>query len=103
MLYVALGRNVGDVPMSTQAWEQFRLDVCDVIFDHETFTDPDTVAYGESRYGAMKEDTCVLVWFDRGQKPSEETRMMLSKVAVRYGQECIAYSVSDTQYVQGVA
>lgn len=102
MLYVALGRNVGDVPMSTQAWEQFRLDVCTLIFDFETFTDPDTVAFGESRYGAMKEDTCVLVWFDRGQQLSSETLFNLTKVAVRYGQECIAYSVSDTQYVRGV-
>lgn len=102
MLYVALGRNVDDVPMSTQAWEQFRVDVCDAIFEYETFTDPDTVAYGESRYGLMREETCVLVWFDRGQNLSVVTRQHLREIAVKYGQECIAYSVSDTQYVMGV-
>lgn len=102
MLYVALGRNVGDVPMSTVDWEQFRIHVIDEIFHLETHTDPDTVAYGESRYGAMKEDTCVLVWFDFTEQLGKETLLALSKVAVHYGQECIAYSVSDTQYVQGV-
>jgi hypothetical protein len=102
MLYVALGRNVGDVPMSTQSWEQFRLDVVNEIFYGDTFTEPDTIAFGESRYGAMKEDTCVLVWFDRGQALSVKTREALTKVALHYGQECIAYSVSDTQYVMGV-
>ncbi|NBR25671.1 MAG: hypothetical protein EBU08_18195 [Micrococcales bacterium] len=102
MLYVALGRNVGDVPMSDDEWEKFRIAVCNVIFDLETHTDPDTVAFGKSRYGAMEEETCVLVWFDRGQALRKETLLALNPVAIRYGQECIAYSVSDTQYVEGI-
>lgn len=102
MLYVALGRNVGDVPMSDNDWDAFRLDVANEIYYNETHTDPDTVAFGGSRYGSMIEDTCVLVWFDFTEQFSVETRDALTKVAVRYGQECIAYSVSETQYVQGV-
>lgn len=101
MLYVALGRNVGDVPMSTQAWEQFRLDVIHEIFEGGLYVEPDTVAFGESRYGAMKEDTCVLVWFDTTQDLSGDTKCFLEEVAKRYGQECIAYTVADTRYIMG--
>lgn len=103
MLYVALGRNVDDVPMSTQAWEQFSLDVVNEIFYGDTFTEPDTIADGSSRWGLMKEDTRVLVWFDRGQDLSVKTREALTKVALHYGQEAIAYTVSDTRWIAGTS
>lgn len=100
MLYLAIGRNVEDTPMSLQDWVSFRTDVQTVMFDCERQVDADTKALGESNFGGMPEETFVLVWFDINQDLSEVTKRELSKVARKYGQESIAYSVSVTNFVE---
>jgi hypothetical protein len=102
MLYVALGRNVGDKPMELYKWEEFQKRVVNAIYT-ETFVDPDTVAYGNSRYGSMREETCVMVWFDVNAKLCALTLAYLKLIAQEFGQEAIAWSVSVTEFVEGVA
>lgn len=101
MLYVSIGRNVGEAPMPSDKWESFQTEVIEAIYD-DTFTEPDTIAYGNSRYGSMREETCVMVWFDVCTGLGNQALTDLGLIAVEYGQECIAWSVSETQFVEGV-
>lgn len=101
MLYVALGRNVDDKPMALDRWEEFQGRVVSAIYT-ETFVDPDTKAYGNSRYGSMREETCVMVWFDVNSKLSALTVEYLRLIAVEFGQESIAWSVSAPEFVEGI-
>jgi hypothetical protein len=102
MLYVALGRNVGDKPMATAVWNNFVANVTQDIEECEGLAMPDTVAYGKSRYGSMLEETCVLVWFDKNSSLRLLTEQVLSTTAIEFGQESIAWSVSVTEFVEGV-
>lgn len=101
MLYVSIGRNVGEVPMSDDKWAEFQNEVADCI-EREVYVSPDTIAHGNSRYGSMREETCVMVWFDVNSHLFDVTLMELEEVAVKYGQECIAWSVSMTEFIDGV-
>jgi hypothetical protein len=100
-LYVSLGRNVGEVPMSDEDWSDFQNAILLAVYE-DSFVDPDTKAYGVSRYGAMREETAVFVWFDildgLGNQALEDFRA----IANAYEQECIAWSVSVTEFVEGV-
>jgi hypothetical protein len=102
MLYVALGRNIGDTPMELDEWVSFRDEVVELLALSEGLSDPDTVALGESHYGGDPEETWVLVWFDKLSPLSRDTEGRLSYIAVRYGQESIAWSVAETMFVEGV-
>ena len=53
MLYIAIGRNVGDEPMYDVLFEKFRRQVADTIEECEYVGQPDTVARGNSRFGDM--------------------------------------------------
>ena len=101
MLYVALGRNVGDKPMDDVTWAMFVADVAETVRLSERVGQPDTRAFGTSRFGDMEEETCVLVWFDKNTI-HQGTEDALGGLAKFYGQESIAYSLSETFFVQGV-
>ena len=101
MLYVALGRNVGDVPMSFDDFYRFESAVVGVVADCQNVGEPDTVARGVSRFGDMREETCVLVWFDLNVLGAH-TERALGDVARKFGQESIAYSLSKTFFTDGI-
>jgi hypothetical protein len=96
MLYVALGRNVGDEPMPEEEFGFMRNEVVGL------FGSPDTVAYGNSSWAGDVEETCVLVWFDRLAVLSQDEVRRLGDIARAYEQEAIAYSVSVPEFVEGV-
>lgn len=102
MLYVAIGRNVGDVPMEQDKWIQFAESVENIIIMGENLTYADTWATGESRYGEMPEETGVFVWFDKNSYLSSDTVEALGEIAREFGQESIAYSVSVSNFIEGV-
>lgn len=102
MLYVSIGRNVGDKPMATAVWNNFVANVTQDIEECEGVGMPDTVAYGKSRFGLMYEETCVLVWFDKNSPLRKDTLGVLEATAIEFGQEAIAWSVSVTEFVEGV-
>lgn len=102
MLYVAIGRNVGDVPMDNITWSTFRELVEECVIVGENLFPADTLAFGESRYGDMSEETAVLVWFDKMSTLKSETVEALTYYAKEYGQECIAWSVAPTNFTGGV-
>lgn len=102
MLYVALGRNVGDVPMSNDDWTNFVGTVSNVVQNCELLPSPDTVAYGNSNFNGDDEETCVLVWFDKNSKLLGDTIGALTEVAEIYGQEAIAYTVAPTEFTGGI-
>ena len=84
MLYVAIGRNVGDSPMGKVAWSSFRDDVVDAV----GCGFPDTIAYGQSSWDGETEETCVLVWFYATL--SVNVAENLDVVRAKYGQDAIA-------------
>ena len=99
MLYVAIGRNVGDTPMSDADWSGYTRAVLDVI--EARYGKVDTVAEGESRYGDTAEQTRVLVWFDV-YAVAGSVQERLGAIAREYEQESIAYSVADTVFIDGI-
>jgi len=101
MLYVSIGRNVGEVPMSDDDWRKFRIAVEECIMDNERPVTADTYAPGHSRWGDMNEECLVLVWFDIAQKLSDKTVGLLAEIATEFGQEAIAWAVADTQFIEG--
>lgn len=104
MLYVALGRNRGDVSnmrLSDVDWALFVSDVVETVRLSERVGLPDTTAFGESSFGGVPEETCVLVWFDVNTF-SGALDEALGVVAKHYGQKSIAYSVSETFFAQGI-
>lgn len=102
MLYVALGRNVGDVPMEADVWESFSQMVEECVMHEEVLATADTNAVGMSRFGDMSEETRVLVWFDKDTPLKRTTVARLSAIAYTYGQEAIAWSVAPTNFTGGV-
>jgi hypothetical protein len=102
MLYIALGRNVGENPMGHDTWIQFAESVENVVMMGERLTYADTWATGESRYDDMPEETGIFVWFDKNSDLGQDTKDALAGLAKQYGQEAIAYSVSVTNFIEGV-
>lgn len=102
MLYVSVGRNVGDVPMGDSDWHNFVDTVSNVVVNYERVSNPDTKAFGVSNWGGVSEETCVMVWFDICSELRGETIGELTEVARMYGQEAIAWSVSETNFTEGV-
>lgn len=102
MLYVALGRNIGDIPMADNYWANFVETVTNVIQNCELLPKPDTVAYGESNFNGDGEETCVLVWFDKNSNLLGDTIGALTQVAEIYEQESIAYTVAVTEFTGGI-
>ena len=101
MLYVAIGRNVGVKPMKRRVWREFQKRVIETVAsDYLVDSMPDTVAYGKSNYGGAPEETCVMVWFD-GKGLGDMSRILLGLLATMYGQDSIAWSVSETEFVEG--
>lgn len=84
MLYIAIGRNVGETPMSAVDWSSFR----DAVIDGVGCGFPDTVAYGESSWEGQSEETCVLVWFHA--MLWSDVAEKLDVVRANYGQDAIA-------------
>lgn len=101
MLYVSIGRNVGEVPMDDDAWRSFRIAVEECIMDSERAVVADTYAPGTSRWGDMNEECLVLVWFDIAQQLSDKTQELLAEIATEFKQEAIAWAVVDTQFIEG--
>lgn len=99
MLYVAIGQNIGDKPMSGSRWFEFQSEVANAVGDY--FGEPDTIATGNSNFEGAKEWTCVMVWF-----AVESVRDILvdrlSVIATKYGQESIVWSVAETQFAQRI-
>lgn len=100
MLYVALGRNVGDEPMSDTDWFRFRKRVVDTIGNWENIPDPDTSAWGNSTWAGDFEETAVYIWFEKMSPLSNETLVALADIAKAFGQEAIAYTVAPTWFVE---
>lgn len=100
MLYVALGRNVGSEPMNAHTWRDYRSEVQRVIETGEHLPEPDTIASGMSNYVGMSEETCVLVWFDKMSPLSAYTVEKLRGIATVFHQEAIAYSISETLFIE---
>lgn len=94
MLYVAIGRNIGDKPMHLDKWREFQDDVIRAVG-----YPPDTIAHGGSFWKTQSEDTCVLVWFgiDWIRELSEAR---LRDVAGDYGQDAIAWIAGETQFAE---
>ena len=101
MLYVAIGRNIGEVPMSDFMWQKFQDLVVHAITDNE-WVALDTRTLGQSHYGDMSEDTAVFVWFDKNSDLGQDTKNELGEIARQFEQESIAYSVSVTNFIEGV-
>lgn len=101
MLYVALGRNVGDAPMDDVTWSMFVADVVETVRLSERVGQPDTRAFGTSSFEGVEEETCVLVWFDKNTI-HQGTEDALGGMAKFYGQKSIAYSLSKTFFTEGV-
>lgn len=101
MLYVSIGRNVGEVPMDDDTWRNFRISVEECIMDNERAVVADTYAPGHSRWGDTNEECLVLVWFDISQELSVKTQELLSAIAVEFKQEAIAWAVTETKFIGG--
>lgn len=99
MLYIAIGRNAGKFPMTTEDWGNFQYQVRGAI--SSSYGSPDTVAHGVSSYEDMPEDTCVFVWFDVNDL-SAHLEIRLGAIAKYFGQDSIAWSVSETRFTSGV-
>lgn len=99
MLYIAIGRNVGrDVgsPMPTKTWLQFQRDTIRAVGRGE----PNTVTWGKSDWQGDTEETAVFVWFDI-KSIGDLALGRLRGVAQLYWQDAIAYSVSETRFIEG--
>lgn len=103
MLYIAFGKNVGESPMPVSSFIEFAEAVENVVITYEGLTYADTWAEGQSRYGEMREETGVFVWFDKSDDLREITVKALGDVARKFGQESIAWSVAgETRFTEGV-
>lgn len=109
MLYVAIGRNVGDKPMSGRDWELFRAEVIRAVREGSggrILPNPNTIAFGHSEWNGVSEETAVFVWFDyptvAGIGLDNIVVQKLKKIAKHFGQEAIAYTISETQFVEGL-
>jgi hypothetical protein len=102
MLYVSLGRNVGDVPMADDVWRDFRMMVEETIMDNETMVVADTYAPGTSNWNGDAEDTLVLVWFEKMSPLRQVTVKKLETIAKEFKQEAIAWAVAEPKFVKGV-
>lgn len=100
MLYVSIGRNVGDTPMTQIRWAFFVEAVTSAMSLYEDLPSPDTVAHGVSNWDGMEEDTAVFVWFEKHSGLRENTVLKLAEIAKEYGQEAIAYTVAPTSFVE---
>lgn len=96
MLYIAIGRNIGDKPMHSDKWREFQDDTIRAVG-----YPPDTIAHGGSFWKADAEETCVLVWFGIDEL-SEKREWNLKYAASLYDQDAIAWSVSKTQFAEAV-
>jgi hypothetical protein len=102
MLYISLGRNVGDEPMADDVWRDFRIAVEETIMDNETLVTADTYAPGTSNWNGDAEDTLVLVWFDKMSPLRQVTVKQLESIAKEFKQEAIAWAVAEPKFVKGV-
>jgi len=118
-VYVSIGRNVGDQPMNAERWEAFRNETRRVV---DTLAGPwVTSATGTGRFAGTLEETYVVVSdgsrLDQGFNPVGEdddgeplgwwevrTRDLyaaLGTLAAQYGQESIAVTIGEPEFVQG--
>jgi hypothetical protein len=103
MLYIAIGRNVGESPMPEDRWVMFRESVEDIVLMGEGLKYPDTRAVGESNFEGMPEETAVFVWFDKSDDLREITVQALGELSRKFGQESIAWTVAgETRFTEGV-
>jgi hypothetical protein len=88
--------------MGEDTWIQFQESVENIVMMGEGVSYADTRAEGESSFEGMPEVTYVMVWFDKNSDLGQDTKDALAGLAGQYGQEAIAYSVSVTNFIEGV-
>lgn len=101
--YVSIGRNIGDEPMSADAWRDFRAATVDAV---ETFAGPvvsETEGTGRGPWGT--EQCAIIVG---ASAPSIPTGVefglysTLARLARRFGQDAIAVGVAPVvDFVRG--
>jgi len=102
IVYVVIGRNVGDQPMSDWAWETFRANVRGTLSATVGVPDFEVTGPGGS-WDGVAEDSAVFTVLD--PKPGDEGRLrsMLARLARFYRQESIALTFGYGELVNGKA
>ena len=113
-VYVTIGRNVGDEPMSDDQWEAFRLSTYQVV--ENLAGDVVTSAEGIGRYEGQTEATYVVVadgsriadtadlgrvgdgWWEARTR---DLYAALGALGAQYGQESIAVTIAEPEFVVG--
>lgn len=114
-IQASIGRNVANVPMGDTAWERFREDTRDAILIAIYATHPDLPGLrlqsqfqfhaGQGEWGGVKEESMhVSVYFEwpvgvgRANEAAivEDLNDRLVEVAREYGQDAIAFVVTDS-------
>lgn len=91
---ITVGRNIGDTPMDDERWKQ----LLDYLWDEVTL-------YGTGMFigtGTGVGEEAVTLIVDRLDWPEyvqAQLRIELGQVAERFGQECIALTFGDVQFV----
>lgn len=93
---VSVGRNVGNVPMSDQAWQDFRAEVRRALSMGTIHVD-DARSIGE--WLGVSEESSTFVADDFTPGAAEMVTDALAIIGGRYGQDAVAVTVGETRLV----
>lgn len=95
---VSIGRNVGNVPMSAERWESFTTDVLRNVRSntaHIYF-----VGFGNGEWNDSGEESFTVVSSSPTESALCAIAVSLSLFAEAYGQDAIALTIGETEFVQ---
>lgn len=94
IIQASIGRNIGNVPMSSRDWSRFLNDVSDAI---RVQGESPEIHTGVGTWEGIREESAHLTFY-RDEMPSNGDRttmvLSLSRLATKYGQDAIGLTVS---------
>lgn len=93
---VSIGRNIGDDPMRDDDWKTFKAEVYDVVAEFSP-----VVFYGQGIgiYKDTAEDSYTVIAEVNNLSGWARLHDRLAKLAKQYGQDSIAITLGDTEFI----
>lgn len=96
-LTIGIGRSVKDGPMDTRTWEEFRSAVDAALHDRKLH--PVFYGVGVGEYEGVREDSATWVIAEYSDAQLTLIRLDLTRLARYYGQDSIALTVGETEFL----
>lgn len=96
-LTVTIGRNKGTVPMAQRDWEAFQSDILLIVRSNTPAIY--FVGTGTGIYEGAEEESFTVIAGDATQGALAAIRVSLAYIAEVFGQECVAITQGETQFV----